>query len=204
VSIKAVAFDFGRVICDDPGKEPIEKMAGMAGLDVEQFTSLLWLHRTEYDRGAITAEEYYRGFLAKAGIYPDSDTIKKMVETDLQSWTRINGGTVTLMEDVKKAGLKLGVLSNMPHDFIAMARKRIPVFKLYDVGVFSCEVNSVKPEEPIYQALLSAFGCRADETAFFDDVPENVEKALALGMRGYVWKDPENARRELRRLAISL
>jgi len=176
----------------------------MAGLELNQFTSLLWSHRDDYDRGTISGEEYYRGFLAKAGVYPDGDTIKKMVETDLESWTGINPGTVTLMEDVKKAGLKLGILSNMPHEFLAMARKRFPFFQLCDAEIFSCELNLLKPEEPIYQALLSAFGCRAEETVFFDDIPVNVEKALALGIRGYVWKDPENARQELRRLSIVL
>jgi putative hydrolase of the HAD superfamily len=106
------------------------------------------------------------------------------------------------MEDVKKSGLKLGILSNMPHDFLPIARSRFPFFQLCDVEIFSCEVNSVKPEEPIYQALLSALGCRAEETAFFDDIPVNVDAALALGFKSYVWKGPENARQELRRLSV--
>jgi putative hydrolase of the HAD superfamily len=204
VDIQAVVFDFGKVICCDPGNEPFEKIAGMAGLELKEFAPLLWSYRTGYDRGVISGEEYYRTALSEAGVCPADDIIKKMLETDLESWTRINPLTVALMQDVKKAGLKLGILSNMPHDFLAMARKRFPVFQLCDAGVFSCDVNSVKPEEPIYRAVLSALGCRADEAVFFDDMPVNVEKALALGFKGYVWESPENARQELRRLSIAL
>jgi putative hydrolase of the HAD superfamily len=197
-------FDFGKVICRDPGDEPFEKIAGMAGLEWKEFAPLFWSHRTGYDRGVISGEEYYRTVLSEAGVYPGGDMVKKMLEMDLESWTRIDPLTVALMRDVKKAGLKLGILSNMPHDFLAMARERFPVFRLCDAGIFSCDVKSVKPEEPVYHAVLSALDCRADETVFFDDMPVNVEKALALGFRAYVWKSPENARQELRRLSIVL
>jgi putative hydrolase of the HAD superfamily len=146
--------------------------------------------------------EYYRNFLARAGVLPDEGTLKKMVVIDSASWTRINPGTVRLMEDVKKAGLKLGILSNMPHEFLAMAREHFPVFSLPHAGIFSSEIGYIKPQEMIYRDCCAALELNPDELVFFDDMPVNIEKACSLGMRGFVWQNPETARETLRMLSI--
>jgi putative hydrolase of the HAD superfamily len=202
MSIRGVAFDYGKVICFPPDDGVMANLAGLAGLGLEAFEALLWPFRAEYDRGTISGVEYYRKFLAKAGLFPDQETLEKMVAMDSESWTRINGGTVRLMEDVKRAGLKLGILSNMPGDFLAMARKRFPVFSLPHAGVFSCESASIKPEEKIYRDCFAALELEPEELVFFDDMPVNIEKACSLGVRGFVWQDPETARETLHSLSI--
>jgi putative hydrolase of the HAD superfamily len=106
------------------------------------------------------------------------------------------------MEDVKKAGLKLGILSNMPRDVLTRARDRFPVFSLPHAGIFSCESGSIKPEEKIYRDLFAALSLEPEELVFFDDMPVNIEKACSLGMRGFVWQDPETARAALQKLSI--
>jgi putative hydrolase of the HAD superfamily len=161
-----------------------------------------WENRREFDRGSLTGKEYFTNILARAGVFPGESNIEKIAETDFQSWIRINSETVKLMEDVKGTALKLGILSNMGQVFLDRVRKTIPVFSLPDVGIFSCEVGSVKPEEPIYRALFSALGCEPGAIIFFDDTSVNVDKALDLGMRAFVWKDPSAARAELQRLGV--
>jgi putative hydrolase of the HAD superfamily len=203
MSIKGVAFDFGKVICFPPAEDgSLEELAGLAGMERTAFEALLWPNRDEYDRGTVSGVEYYRNFLARAGVFPDEETLKKMVVIDSASWTRINPGTVRLMEDVKKAGLKLGILSNMPHEFLAMAREKFPVFSLPHAGIFSCESGSIKPEEKIYRDCCAALELTPAELVFFDDMPVNIEKACSLGMRGFVWQGPEAARETLRMLSV--
>ena len=182
----------------------MDELAAMAGADKEKFESLLWSLRSEYDRGTVTAKQYYLQIFSRLGLNPDDRVIDRMIEKDLASWKNINAGTVALMEDVKKAGYILGILSNMPHDFLAWARKNIPVFSLADVSVFSCEVSLIKPEEEIYRRLISALGVESGELVFFDDNPENIRSARALGIEAFLWKDPENARRDLSSLGVRL
>jgi putative hydrolase of the HAD superfamily len=107
------------------------------------------------------------------------------------------------MERIKAGGTKLGILSNMPKDFLAMARQAIPVFSLPDVGIFSCETGSIKPEIPIYRTLIRAFGCEPEEIIFFDDIRENVDAARSLGINAFVWQDPRTAGEILNRYAVS-
>jgi putative hydrolase of the HAD superfamily len=202
VVIKAVVFDYGQVISlpQDPGT--IDDLAGMAGVEKEKFENLLWPLRHDYDRGIISAREYYGNIISRLGISLDEKTLNEMIETDHASWKNINKGTVKLMEDIKKAGYALGILSNMPHDFLAWARKNLAVFSLPHVSLFSCEAKLVKPEEAIYRKLLALLGIESGELVFFDDNAENIRGAAALGIRAFLWEDPEAARRELQILGV--
>jgi putative hydrolase of the HAD superfamily len=120
----------------------------------------------------------------------------------MDGWKRLNPATVQLMRDIKAAGFFLGILSNMPHDFLSWARKNSPVFSLANVSLFSCEVNLLKPEKAIYQKLLSMLGIEAGELVFFDDNADNIEGARSLGIEAKLWKNPETARQELLSLGI--
>jgi putative hydrolase of the HAD superfamily len=202
VRIKAVVFDYGRVISFSPKDEEMEELAALAGLDRKTLEDLMWPYRGDYDRGLVSCKDYYKDILARAGVHPGDPAIERMAALDTAGWTRINPATVKLMEDIKGAGLKLGILSNMPHEFLAMARERFPVFTLPDAGIFSCELGLIKPEEPIYRALLAALGREPEELVFFDDIPVNVDAALALGIRAFLWRDAETARKTLRDFEI--
>ena len=203
-AIKAVVFDYGQVISLPQDPKVMDLLAAKAGVAREKFESLLWSLRNEYDRGTVTGREYYKDLLSRFSVSMDEKSIDEMIAIDLASWRNIDSGTVALMEDVKKAGYILGILSNMPHDFLVWARKNIPVFSLSDVSLFSCEVNLIKPEEAIYRKLLSLIGLEGRELVFFDDNAENVKGAEALGINALLWNGSENARRELESLGVTL
>jgi putative hydrolase of the HAD superfamily len=203
MDIKAVVFDYGKVISFPPEDAVLEELAAIAGMSPQALDSLLWPHRAEYDRGTLTGKEYYRMLLAAGGVYRDERALEKMTALDLRSWTHINPGTVKLMEDLRAIpALKLGILSNMPHEFLALARGTIPVFDLPDTSIFSCEVGYIKPEEAIYRRLLTALGGEPETLVFFDDMQINIDAARSLGIRAFLWKDPETARAELNRLKV--
>ena len=185
MGIKAVIFDYGQVISLPQDPETVDTLAKKAGVNKEKFEPLLWSLRPDFDRGIISSKEYYHNISSCLGITLDEDIIDEMIEIDLSSWKNINAKTVTLMEDIKKAGYILGILSNMPHEFLAWARKNIPVFSLPQVSLFSCEVNLIKPEEAIYQKLLDLLGIDGQQPlsfgqlVFFDDNADNIESAAA-------------------------
>jgi putative hydrolase of the HAD superfamily len=192
------------VISFPPAETVLEELASIAGLDAKTMDALVWKYRDAYDRGTINGLEYYRTLLARGGIVLDEPSLKRMLQIDLNSWTHINPGTVRLMNDIKRAGLKLGILSNIPHDFLAFARGTLPVFSLFDASIFSCETGFIKPEPAIYEALIAALGCTPAEIVFFDDVEKNVTGARAAGINAFVWTDPETARITLKEFSPCL
>jgi putative hydrolase of the HAD superfamily len=158
---------------------------------------IYWDNRQIYDRGLVNGSEYFKNILADVGIFPDNAAIEEMIRKDVQSWSRINAETEQLMNDIKQAGLKVGVLSNMVQPFLDMVRDSIPVLRISDGSIYSCEVDTVKPERKIYELLLSALGCEAGELVFFDDTGINVSAAEKLGIHAFLWRDAVAARREL-------
>jgi putative hydrolase of the HAD superfamily len=204
LGIKAVVFDYGQVISlpQEPGA--MDRLAKLAGVERDKFESRLWALREEYDRGTVSGREYYRQVLSGFTVNMDDSGIDEMLEIDLNSWKNINSETVALMEDVKKAGYTLGILSNMPCDFLSWARKNIPVFSLPQISLFSCELNLLKPEKAIYQKLLSALNMESGELVFFDDNTDNIKSARELGIRALLWENCEIARRQLLSLGVTL
>jgi putative hydrolase of the HAD superfamily len=204
LSIKAVVFDYGNVISLNQDPKVMDELARRVGVEREKFVSTLWSLRREYDRGTISSIEYFKIVLSALTISMDEKSIEELIEIDTNSWKNINTETESLMKEIKEAGYLVGILSNMPGDFLAWARKNLPVFSLPHIGLYSCDVNLVKPEEAIYQKLLSMSGVEADELVFFDDKVENIKGAEAIGIKAILWENPKEARRELISLGVKL
>jgi putative hydrolase of the HAD superfamily len=200
MNIKAVVFDYGKVISFPPSGENRRTLLALTGLSGEALTEMERKYRGEFDRGLYDGKSYYRALLKEGGIFLDDPVLEKLAETDAAGWKQIDAATVALMRDVKKLGFALGILSNMPHDFLAWARRHIPVFGETDAAVFSCEVNSIKPEPLIYEKLRESLGCEFSEIVFFDDLSDNVDQAGKLGIHGILWNGSEAARKDLEKI----
>lgn len=107
--------------------------------------------------------------------------------------------TEKLIGELKAAGYRLYVLSNMSCEFIAFLR-RMPVYAAFDGEVVSCEEHVVKPERRIYEILLERYSLDAAQTLFVDDRASNIEAAREMGIGGYLFDhtDPEGSCAELR------
>jgi putative hydrolase of the HAD superfamily len=201
MAINAVVFDYGRVISFPPVPGTTEKLAALMGLAVETVEDFDRKNRSNLlDRGVCDIRGYYYRLFSSAGVAPVEENMDAVTRIDIDAWKRVNNDTVDMMRSIKRLGYKTAILSNMPQEFLNWARVEVPVFREVDAGVFSCELGLVKPEEAIYRALADALGCDYGELVFFDDMEENIAKAAALGIHGFVFQEPEAARRELRAL----
>ena len=200
--IKAVVFDYGGVIAFFQDNKSMEDMAKLAGIDPVLMKRIYWENRSSYDRGLVNGCEFFKNILSGIGIFPDSDLLQLLVSCDIKSWSHVNPKTEELILELKNSGIKLAVLSNLIKEFLEQVIETLPVFKHFDVLVFSCEVNVVKPEEEIYRILLSQLGCKADEVLFFDDLEANVKAANDLGIQAFLWNNAEEARKKLEELCL--
>jgi putative hydrolase of the HAD superfamily len=187
-----IVFDYGGVVCFMPSLEMRGEIACLSGLPVETLWELDRKYRGEWDRGTYNGVEHYRFVLAKAGVFLDDGRLARIVQADFESWSQINPATVRLMRDIKTAGLRLGVLSNIPRDF---PKDSVTVFAEADITVYSCDYGVIKPEAGIYEKLREKAGCAYEEIVFFDDKIDNVNKARELGIRGFLWEGAEAARK---------
>lgn len=197
--IKAVIFDFGNVISYANTGDCAREMEKMTGVPSGVFRSVYDEFRKDFDRGLITGAELYAKTLSFNGYEETARNVplmKKLALMDLESWKAVRDDVTQWGLSLKDQGYKLGILSNMPYEFLDLYEKEIALFTHADHAVFSCRVNIIKPEKEIYLEALRGLGVKPEEAVFFDDVQENIDAALSLGIHGKLWTGLENAQKD--------
>jgi HAD superfamily hydrolase (TIGR01509 family) len=95
--------------------------------------------------------------------------------------------TIQLVQKLKNAGHPLYIFTNLPDEFYASLQKSHPdILQLFDGIVISSHVKSVKPDNAIFNHLLTTYKLIPQECILIDDLEANVAAAQKLGMRGIV------------------
>lgn len=195
--MKNIVFDLGGVVfARDPRKfEPefIEFFSYILLSEMPKF----W---EEYDRGVVTFEEVI------TSLADYNACSRELAESNLRRSILTQEevpATKALIADLKAAGYRLYVLSNMSLEFIEFLRKK-EVYTHFDGEVVSCLEHVVKPDAAIYNRLVERYGLKPEETLFVDDRPKNIVAARALGWEGYDFdhRNPEASCAELRALLL--
>lgn len=178
--MKNIVFDLGGVLfARDKSKCTPELLEFFSFLRAPRMP-FFW---EEYDRGTSTLDEVTATISRMTGRSVETCSAVLQLAIDLQEPVK---PTERLVRDLKAAGYKLYVLSNMSREFIDFLR-RFPVYGLFDGEVVSCEEGVVKPEPEIYRRLLGRYGLDPAQTLFIDDRPANIAAAAALGIRGQLF-----------------
>ena len=174
--MKNIVFDLGRVVfAQDPAKssEHFKQFFSYVSLTpMPQF----W---TDYDLGVSSFDDVAADLAAYRNV--EVEYAASMIREAISRQETI-APTGALIADLKAAGYKLYVLSNMSRKFIDFLRQQ-PVYRHFDGEVISCEEGVAKPQPEIYELLLQRFDLNPAETLFIDDRKENVEAAAAKGIR---------------------
>lgn len=190
-----IVFDLGGVVFARDKRDCSDELLSFFSFVSKTGTPLFW---DEYDRGTLSFDE------VKAEICRfrncDLATCERMLGEAIGKQGEIPA-TKKLIAQLKDAGFRLYVLSNMSREFIDFLR-RLPVYGYFDGEVVSCEINVIKPEPQIYRHLLDKFALDPSETIFIDDRAANLEAAKAFGIATCLFDscDPEKSCDELRRM----
>jgi len=88
------------------------------------------------------------------------------------------------LRDQQPDRLRLHFLSNMPIPYARLLEQKHAFLSWFDGGVFSGDVQLVKPEPEIYELLESRYALVPGNTIFIDDLADNVASARARGWHG--------------------
>jgi len=190
----AVIFDYGGVLCYAPAPEDLARYAASSGQDEATFLKLYWETREYYGRAAARYAAHWQRVATAAGITISDGAVRDFIEKESGLWTRPNPDTLAIAREVKGAGGKIAILSNMTFDLLGILQTKFEWIGEFDVRVWSCEEGCAKPDELIYRKCLDALGCEARRALFFDDRPGNVEAAKRIGIEAYVFESAEQAR----------
>ena len=190
----AIIFDYGRVLSLAPTPEEVEQFAALAGMSEPPFFDVYSATRDEYDRGRHDCRQHWQRFAEATGISIAEEHLPQILKHETLMWLRVNPDAIALAREIKAAGVRTAILSNMPHDLLRELRSNYDWLDEFEVRIWSCEHGVVKPDPEIYRICLEALGCEPRRTLFFDDRLNNVEAARKAGMESHLFESVEQAR----------
>ena len=176
-------FDYGGVLVQHQTAEDQARMAAVAGIPPEKFSESYWAERLDYDKGLVTNVEYWNGIAQKRGVLLSARQIDDLSELDTESWMRFDQPMWDWINELRRVGKRVAMLSNMPRELGEALKSRTDRLRSFDHVTLSYEVRSAKPEAVIYEECVEGIGTAPEQTLFLDDRIENVQGAEMLGIR---------------------
>ena len=197
MSIRAVFFDFGGVIQRTEFQAPRQYLGQRFGMDYEDVDKLVFGSPSarQASVGEITEDVHWTNVLKRL----------KRPAAELQTIKdEFFGGDVIdreLVEFIRslRGKFHVGLISNAWGGMRAHLKKE-RLLELFETVVISAEVGVMKPEARIYSIALEQAGVKAEEAVFVDDVQVNIDACQQIGMKGVLFKDPQKAEDELKKL----
>jgi putative hydrolase of the HAD superfamily len=203
-NIKAVIFDYGQVLARQPTAEEFGSMGKMFHVSSELFFELWEASRGPYDRGNLTAEEYWLKMAAQTNSSIDHKQIQILRDAEVEIWAHPIPGMLKWMNQLHAAGFKTALLSNMPWDLVNYVRSNFKWMDSFTFKTFSAEVRLIKPDPAIYEHTLKGLDVSAAEALFLDDRIPNVEAARALGIHAIQFRSIAELKADLEALGFPL
>ena len=195
--IKAVVFDWGGVLVDNPTKQLLEYSAKFFGVSTEKLLEVFSPYENDFQRGILSEKILIETLKKKLNANASEGTLfwKDAIRKSIHE----KKAMYSLTKELKSRGYTVGFLSNTESAAVEyFYEKKYDSF--FDVILFSCVENLLKPEKEIYLLLLEKLSLESNEVIFIDDKPENVEGAEKAGLHGILFTSEEQIFSDLENL----
>ena len=199
MSIRAVVFDYGGVLVRSPVPNDFLPVADEIGLTWEIYRKGFAQYRLAYDGDLLTCADMYRKIAANNGLSMTDDQCERLCRADDKSWLHPIPETMIWMKELKSAGYRIGILTNMATSFFDRCVRHAFAehIVLADALVVSGKVGVSKADARIYRIMEDRIGVSPERILFYDDNPCNVEGAKSCGWNAAVFTSVENAKGNL-------
>ena len=201
-----IVFDFGAVLFDwrplDLVAQAFPELAGtpQSAKDLAQsvFAHDDWMN---FDRGRLDRKSVAGRTAQRLSL--DLQRVTALVDSVETGLTPLPQTLALLRElhalrQAPGSGVSgLYFLSNMSESFSRTLERDYDFLQWFDGGIFSGDVQLIKPEPAIYELLQSRYALTPETTIFIDDMPYNVDAAKALGWHAIHFSTAEQVRNEL-------
>ena len=203
MSVRGIVFDYGGVLARWPVPADFSPVAEAVGLTWRMYEAGFARYRRAYDGGELSCRDMYARILADNALAADDAQLAALVRADDDSWTHPVPEVLAWMRELKAAGYRIGILTNMEAGYFARCFRIhfAAHLALADAVVVSGVEGVTKPDAAIYRLMERRIGLAPAELVFMDDMPGNVAGARRLGWNAFRFTSCAAARAALARLA---
>lgn len=204
MAIEAVIFDLGNVLIDFDHRPAAEKISRFCDKDPEGIYGLFFDSEVTrlFEQGKISPQDFFLRVKEMLDLKIDYDRF-------LSIWNGIfflsdkNRSVYRLAKSLKKS-YRTAVLSNVNVLHFEYVKKNFAIFDAFHSVITSFESGVTKPDPLIYEKALEVLSVSSAASVFYtDDRPELVAKSRELGIRGFVFQDASQLRRDLENAGVT-
>ena len=201
-SPKFLYFDLGNVLLFFDHHRACRNLAALTGADEQRFWDVAFASGLylQADGGGLDGDAFYErvcgSVLPDRKAWPSREAFDHAVSDIFE----INVPLMAVTAQLKAVGYRLGLLSNtcdMHYDFFGRGRYRF-IAELFDPVVLSYELKLMKPDRRIYEQAAELAGVSPSEVFYIDDLPANVDGAIAAGFDAVQYTSPQALVADLR------
>ena len=198
-SIKAIAFDWGGVLIENPSPGFLRLLAGRFQCSEEELAPHLQSLMDRFQRGVIAEKHFLVELAEKLNRPPDP---KPFWKDALRAVYKEQPEVIDMARSLKANGYAVGLLSNT--EVSAREFHLECGYDFFDARIFSCDEGLAKPERAIYELTAERLGVAIHELLMIDDKAENIAGAVDAGACGILYEDPSQLVVQLESCGIRL
>lgn len=181
VMVNTIIFDIGNVMANYRWKEYLHEF-GFSQETESAVADAVFLNKLwkEFDRGVMEDEAIIMQCIQQK---PQYEREIRQIFQDMSDLVVEYDYAQKLVKSLKNQGYQIYVLSNYGKTLFEYARKNFQFLKEIDGGIISYEIQKIKPDAAIYEALLNKYKINPQEAVFLDDTVENLEQAARMGIK---------------------
>lgn len=196
--IKAIFFDVGNVLIRTVGQDAHVAAARAVKVPLADFTEVFRSHIRDLAEGRITERAFWYA-VAKDLNLPSEKTRKLLPIFNFRKM-KVQSLVLSIAKRLRKLGYTVGILSDVVPTHARIIGKTVyshfaPVLLSYRTGIS-------KRKKEAFKLAARRARVKYSEMMFIDDIDGIVAMARKLGIKAFVYKNPAQLLRKLRRLGI--
>ena len=202
--IKAVVFDLGRVLIDFDHNIAAKKILKHTGKTQQEIYDFFFDSPLTalFEEGKISGVDFFKEVKKKLGLRLSYKEFLP-IWNDIFIFTGQNQRIYALAKKLKKK-YKVSLLSNINALHFAYLKNKFPVFDVFDNLFLSYQIKAKKPDPALYRSVIRRLGVEPEEIFYTDDRQDLIEASRKLKIRGFVFKNPGQLRKDLEKAGIFL
>jgi HAD superfamily hydrolase (TIGR01509 family) len=179
--IRAIIFDFDGLILDTevPEFQTWQEIYQTYGCELPLA---LWAMAIGTSADVFDPYAHLEGLLGRAVEREQIRLKRRQRYTELLTAQSILPGVQAYIADAKRLGLRLGVASSSSRDWVIGHLTQLGLSPYFDCVKCADDVQRVKPDPALYQAVLDALALPAERVIALEDSPNGIAAAKRAGL----------------------
>lgn len=191
--IKAVIFDWGGVLIENPTDRILEYCREVLGIGAGCMLAAYRKLMPYFQEGKISEEEFWKGVRRRTGAKGEMPASLWLEAFEHAYVEKRDVFAVAL--DLHRRGFRTGILSNTEKAARPVMDRES--YRIFDPIVLSWQAGSSKPQRRIFEVLLETLALPPDEVLLIDDVEANIAAAKEMGLQGLLFTDAATLRKDI-------